>query len=318
MEKKYYAQIDALKGIAIFFVVLAHSIILYPVNLMENEKCYFLFQLVSSVHMTLFFTVSGYCFSYDGSYKDYIFKKTKRILVPYVVFNLMDMVPRCLFPGFVNRSKSIEESLLDMLLCGGEYWFLYTLFFIFLLYPILYKIQKRSTLAKIIVEVCLLIIGFFPIPIEIFTINQVCKFLVFFNMGMLIKECGLMVFEWRFPQKWMFWGSIGGLGLMWVVLLLHFEWWLSMLTSFVGMLTIYLLMHWNQFVKCFARFGQYSLQLYLLNGFLLVISRTIICKLTVNPTAIIGFNMLIDFALSYLLIKYICTKIKPVRFLMGM
>ena len=91
-----------------------------------------------------------------------------------------------------------------------------------------------------------------------------------------------------------------------------------MLTSFVGMLTIYLLMHWNQFVKCFARFGQYSLQLYLLNGFLLVISRTIICKLTVNPTAIIGFNMLIDFALSYLLIKYICTKIKPVRFLMGM
>jgi hypothetical protein len=60
------------------------------------------------------------------------------------------------------------------------------------------------------------------------------------------------------------------------------------------------------------------LQLYLLNGFLLVISRTIICRIVLDPLIIISFNMLVDFGLSYLVIKYICNRFAIIRILMGM
>ena len=73
-------------------------------------------------------------------------------------------------------------------------------------------------------------------------------------------------------------------------------------------------------VGIFQRFGRYSLQIYLFNGFLLVISRTVIVSVleVSNPFIIIAFNMLVDFFLSYIVIKYICERIKPAKILMGM
>ena len=61
-KKTYYPEIDSLKGIAIFLVVLGHSIILYPVNLHGVLWSSKLFEWVESVHMPLFFLVSGFCF----------------------------------------------------------------------------------------------------------------------------------------------------------------------------------------------------------------------------------------------------------------
>ena len=71
-------------------------------------------------------------------------------------------------------------------------------------------------------------------------------------------------------------------------------------------------------ISIFERFGKFSLQLYLLNGFLLVISRTIICRITAVPVAIIAFNMLVDFILAYLAIKYVCNRVKLFKVMMGM
>lgn len=66
MLKKYYEEVDALKGFAIFMVILAHSIIVYPINLHENKFCLELFNSLTCVHMLLFFMISGFCFSFEG------------------------------------------------------------------------------------------------------------------------------------------------------------------------------------------------------------------------------------------------------------
>ena len=121
--RKYYKEINSLKGFAIFLVVLGHAIIYFPVNLHENVYCDALFKIVSSVHLPLFFVISGYCFSYRGHYKEFAYKKLKRLIIPYFVFNLIDLIPRAMLPQFVNRSRGITDSVVDMLLYGGEYCF---------------------------------------------------------------------------------------------------------------------------------------------------------------------------------------------------
>ncbi len=66
-------------------------------------------------------------------------------------------------------------------------------------------------------------------------------------------------------------------------------------------------------------FSKYSLQLYLLNGYLLVVSRTIIVSLisVENPLIIIAFNMLTTLFASWLLIKHFISKYNLFRFLLG-
>lgn len=314
--KTYYPEIDALKGIAIFFVVLGHSIIIYPINLHENVYCNYLFYFVSSTHMSLFFLVSGFCFSYRGSYKEFLSKRIHRLLIPYIVFNLVDMLPRQLLPALVNRPANMLDSIKEMLFYGGEYWFLYTLFVISLLYPAIHCWQKNSVVKKIIVEVILLALYLIEPDIPFLCLNYVLVYLFLFNTGVLIKEYWKDIFTWNFKRKWLLPVASALFLLLWAVSS-GFEATIKV-AAVAGIATCYLFTKYRWFRTVFHRFGQYSLQLYLLNGFLLVISRTLICRLTANPVLIICFNMLVTFFLSYLFIKYFCSRFSWIRKLMGM
>lgn len=319
-EKYYYSQIDALKGIAIFLVVLGHSIIYYPIDLHQNDVCAFVFQWVSSVHMPLFFVISGFCFSYQGNYRAYIGKKIKRLLIPYIVFNFTDMIPRYLFPSLVNRPRGIEESLRKIVLNGGEYWFLYTLFIIFLIYPFLYK-AVRNNRYMLPGLLALLLAAKYCLPdISIFMLGAVINYLFYFSIGVFIKEIfGGKIFHTQFPTLKIFVLALLLLA-VWVALLRINRPYIETISALAGIAVIYICVQSGAVVRIFKRFGRYSLQLYLLNGYFLVISRTIIVSVlkVYNPFLIIAFNMLVDYFISYIFIKYLCEKIKAIRVLMGM
>lgn len=318
-ESTYYSQIDALKGIAIFLVVLGHSIILYPVNLHENIFCEALYQWLSSVHMPLFFIVSGFCFSYHYKYTDYLRKKVRRILIPYVFFNMLDIVPRAILGNFINRPRSISESIINVLLYGGEYWFLYTLFIIFLIYPLFYHALSTDSRRYIVFIIVLIAIYLIAPDITILTCSEVVYYSIYFSIGALLKNTlNEKVFENALSkQTALLLSAI--LLLLWIALMPFKNTYTSILIALVGVMTFYFLSKSTLFVNAFKGFGTYSLQLYLLNGFLLVISRTIAVSILgiSNPLIIILFNMIIDFWASYIFIKYICTKFKITRTLMG-
>ena len=138
-SKTYYPKADALKGFTIFLVVFGHSIIAYPVNLHKNAVCFWLFKFIYSFHMPFFFCLSGFLFSYRGNYRAYVRKKALRIAVPYLIFNLLDILPRAMFGFLFHHPRSVTESLIKIVFYGGEFWFLYTLFFIYLMFPFLAK-----------------------------------------------------------------------------------------------------------------------------------------------------------------------------------
>ena len=50
------------------------------------------------------------------------------------------IIMRMILPGFTVEEASTQEMLLSILLYGGNLWFLYVLFFIFLIFPLLDKV----------------------------------------------------------------------------------------------------------------------------------------------------------------------------------
>lgn len=320
MQNKHYEQIDTLKGLAIFLVVLGHAIIWYPIDLHQIFICQFIFKWLSSVHMPLFFVISGFCYSYRDNYSAFVLKKVKRILIPYLIFNLIDVFPRFFLQKFVNRPRSIGESLVKIVFNGGEYWFLYVLFFIFLTFPLFDKVFLGSFRIRILFLVVILVIDFCMPDVDIFCLKSFVHYLFFFSVGRVMRMAKKNPFEisvTHYKIESMICVLLFG---CWIFLVWKGYGALTIVTAFVGIAVLYIISKCS-FVKfVFGRFGKYSLQLYLLNGYLLVISRTIIVSIfgVTNAGIIILFNMVIDYIVSYVFIKYFCERYKVIRVLMGL
>ena len=279
-----------------------------------NKYCAGLVSFCTSVHMPLFFVIAGFCWS-CRDYKTYMRKKFLRLAVPYVVFNLIDMLPRYLLSSLVRRPKPISESVMNMLLYGGEFWFLYVLFIVFMVYPLIFSLTGRDKIRMSVVAVLMAGLSLYGLPVKIFLLGRAGYYLFFFHAGVMAREFS----GGKWPRLD---GTVWFLPVMmavWLFLLWEVEE-LQVLTACAGIAVCVMMARYGVFSNIFARFGEYSLQLYLLNGLTLGVSRAIICNV-LNVTSypvIIIFNMLVDFLGSYVLIKYVLAKNKTLRFSMGM
>ena len=133
--------------------------------------------------------------------------------------------------------------------------------------------------------------------ISVFTLSSVINYLFYFSTGILIKETfGGSIFKVKAHP---FTKTALALLLLfvWITLLRINRPYIKTISALIGIATVYIGVQSDAVVKLFQRFGKYSLQLYLLNGFFLVISRTIIVSVlgVHDPFVIIAFNMFVDF-----------------------
>ncbi|MBR4544994.1 MAG: acyltransferase family protein [Oscillibacter sp.] len=324
-QKVYYPEIDALKGFTIFLVILGHAIIVFPINLHENATCLWLYNFIYSFHMPFFFCLSGFLFSFHEDYRSYLWKKVKRIAVPYLIFNLVDMVPRSMFGFLFNRPRSLPESLLSILFYGGEFWFLYVLFILYMIFPPLAALEKKSIKWALAIEGALFIWALLPLE-SVWILDRLRLYLFFFNTGFLVRSVHTVTYkrmEGTSPIR------ICALSVLMLALWLTFfslptppqsyKRLISVIIALLGSMTAYTFIRWKPFCNAFARFGSWTLQLYLLNSWTLGVSRLIICTFlgVTNPAVIILFNVAVDFGLSYLFIKYFCVRFRVFRCAMG-
>lgn len=328
--KKYFEEVDILKGIAIILVIIGHSVIWFPINLHDINWCNYFFEFVSISHMPLFFLVSGFCFSYKNkTYKEHIKSKVFRILIPYIVFSVLDLFPRILLQKFVNRPTNLEDGIRKVFLNGGEYWFLYVIFIIFVIYPIIYKflISKNKKILNAGLIIVLTSIQFVNFT-NIFLINKVMHYLLFFVLGNFIKEYFLELEKIQnkinFKINFILGLIIFSVMIAYIINLKYIENYtiLVILAELIGCYFWFLIakciikannMLKNLFVSC----GKYSLQLYLFNGYLLVVSRVLIVnvlKIT-NPFIIIFANTFIPICVTLLVIKFIINRFNILKFL---
>lgn len=211
---------DILRGMAILMVLLYHSIIVFPVNLHEIQWCSALHTFLWVVQMPLFFLVSGFCYTglhspagvgkpdcsgqprpgaeLSGSgrktaslagYGSYLRKKCSRILVPHIVFSLLDILPRIIPNPLVNEQMEWREALKDFVVYGGGDWFLWTLFVIAALFPLLLWVFERGKWGRwiVLLTAVLLFVLKEQMPDE-FLLNMVSQYLLYYTIGWFLRQ----------------------------------------------------------------------------------------------------------------------------------
>lgn len=148
---KQLRDILFLQTFGIILVVLGHSFYQFPSDTPFIRWIY-------GFHMPLFFFISGYLLKYVhgdlahlqlSGRTGYMARKARRLLVPYVVISSLFFVPKALMSRYSVRPIQLNlHDYLDQLLIPyhnvfGAYWFMPTLFLVFIVF-----ILARKTLGR--------------------------------------------------------------------------------------------------------------------------------------------------------------------------
>ncbi len=185
--KKRNTIIDFAKGLAIVLMLADHII--------KTGS------FITSFHMPLFFILSGYFFK-NIPFKEYLVKKAKGLLIPYMILNIIALI----FVIIRDRNNfDISEfgaKIIRILLgCDGLSlgWFLIALFLASIIYWLVYKLFWNNKLMYAAILVILTYLGWyagslFETRIYQWDVALVC--VIFLAVGHLYKEYSKELSTW--------------------------------------------------------------------------------------------------------------------------
>lgn len=190
--KKYYEDMNIARGIGIFLVVLGHS---FPDAKFGNSAFYsYIDKFIYSFHMPLFIMLSGF-FAYkvyevtnSNDYINFITKKFKRLMVPYFLLSLIACPIKLYMNKYAARPIDVNSLFISILIKPLEipiqfFWFIYTLFLIFIIVPLFRKVPVK------IMVLITLVLNLAHIDItNTFYINGIIHYLFYFYLGLFFKE----------------------------------------------------------------------------------------------------------------------------------
>ncbi len=186
--KKYYEELNILRGLIIVWVVIGHSFS------SDNTILGFLNSYAYSFHMSAFFALSGLLFYSKikkiKTLKDVgntIWDRFKRLIVPYLFFTFISYVLKYFLESYANNELS-NHIFLDTLLGtnnpNGGIWFLHSLFILSVIAVLVYKIPTAAmSIITLILKITVSILDF-SIPI----VTSFCEYSVFFFAGIFISK----------------------------------------------------------------------------------------------------------------------------------
>lgn len=195
MNRKRELWVDYAKTFACILVVLGHLLQgLNKANIEWNNILYkYIDNFIYIFHMPLFMCLSGYLYkkyTIINSKKEYIQFVKKKLInlgIPYIVFYLVYVLINMLFASSVNSKKGINDILNIFTKHIPPFWFLYALFFIFLIIPILEKIFKENKKIIMVIAIVLHITNIY-VKTNIYVIDIVSQYLVYFYFGAILID----------------------------------------------------------------------------------------------------------------------------------
>ena len=149
-QKNQY--VESLRGLAILLVVLFHALQGLPRNvytLLNQDLFIYLSESFAYVRMPLFTVISGYVYSMrpvrEGLGKLFLQKKSKRILLPFVVATALTLLARLILPTKYPLDIGVAEFAKYFLVGFEHLWYLPTIFYIFCITVLLEKVPFAKT-----------------------------------------------------------------------------------------------------------------------------------------------------------------------------
>lgn len=175
-QQKRLTQLSNIRALAIFLVVLGHSIILYSSswNLYETTVSAPLLDVLKRIidipQMPLFFSLSGYLFVFSHQrsrgFWQLLKNKFLRLLVPYLGIGILFLLSIRLAVGFPSyQNMGLGEFLIKLLNSSdvGHLWFLPALFIVFLLSELILTVAEKVPGIKRYPEIvfCIIALGLY-------------------------------------------------------------------------------------------------------------------------------------------------------------
>ena len=174
---------DIAKAICIILVVIGHYVPDYsPAWYVEVHDVIYTF------HMPLFMFASGFIYmatKKDVPYKDFLWKKVKRLMVPYLSVSAIVITIKMLTEGhaYVENPVTIMSYVKMFYLPEAGYflWFIWALWWMFVIVPLFKTKQMRLGLFALAI-----ILHYVPSVLpEMFCLRQFQGMLVFFMLGVV-------------------------------------------------------------------------------------------------------------------------------------
>lgn len=180
---------DIAKAICIILVVIGHY---SPDGSPDWFKA--IWSWIYSFHMPLFMFASGYiynAFKKEEPYKSFIIKKIKRLMIPYFIVSFIVISIKLLTQGglYVQNPVTIESYLKVFYHPEAGYflWFVWSLFTMFLIAPLL-RTRKSRTFAFIIAAV----LHYIPFSLtHIFALQETKTMFIWFMLGVCCYDWGI-------------------------------------------------------------------------------------------------------------------------------
>lgn len=178
--------IDIAKAIAIILVVIGHYI---P----DNHPQWYgdMRRIIYGFHMPLFMFASGFVYIAtvkEESYHSFIWRKVKRLLIPYLVVSVLIISLKLITQGYAymeNPVTVISYVRLFYLPEAGYFtWFVWALWWMFVIMPFIDSKKKRLALLLLAT-----ILYFVPLQLpELFCLKEFKGMLIFFCLGCIVWD----------------------------------------------------------------------------------------------------------------------------------
>ena len=322
-------ELDLLRGIAIILMVTGHSILVHPVDFTTVPWCQALHNWIYSFHMELFFFISGAVY-HCSKYRTYILNKIDRLIVPMLFVGLLAVIGHSFGGDAVNEHYTLGTGLRG-LFTGDAYWFLHVLFLISAIYPIIDWIGREFKGFEVLLAIVVVVSLHFVTYPPFFRFSTVIYYLPYFIVGHLLHDSlrsGLFGSAWQWQTVALFLSVIVYTTLLAApvdIMVVRYAKAFAMMGTFYCLCRLFL--KWYRkgdkvsatIYGFLALCSKYSLQLYLFNGFVLVVARTIlVSKLHItNPALVIPLILAANLAVTLPVCKYVLEKTRWIGWLCG-
>lgn len=189
-SKTHLAWVDIMKGILIFLVIFGHSLqgIVGKFHL-QSGSIYAGMRVFYGFHMAAFFFVAGFFVInwVKRSPKVALMQKVHRLVVPYFVWSFITASAMQLAGSLTNNQLGLKDFMMSPFMPFSEYWFLYVLFFIFIVYyAVVHNLNRGGRTALLVIS--LILYAAYTVMPNIWIFDDFSKYLLFFIAGTYVLE----------------------------------------------------------------------------------------------------------------------------------